>query len=428
LTLTGGGAIGVVSATRLVYSGPNATFNRDVYAQLFGGDSLTINEALFAAKLSRQYPGPRPMENDRAYVYMGDPYVRLGVPTLRVEFTEAPDSLMALGRSHVAGRLVDADGQLVNGDGTLEVSVCDSDRRRIHYTDGAPVEYYVGGASLFRGAATISGGEFAFDFVVPLDISYGGAAARISAYAVLDDVDGLGIVDSLRVSQSLVEVADSVGPAIRIGVVGRSGFADGSTVTTADQLQILITDSSGLNLAGSVGHGITLTVDDDADNAVNLTDLFTYDKDSYVSGGLTVGLETLPPGEHRMKVKAWDNANNISIVSFALTILDGGVAAIRELLNYPNPMGEVTTFYFDLTAPAEQFNLDIFTLSGRRIWSFSRPGMTADTYPNDDVQITWDGRDADGDRVATGVYMYKATAVPASGETVEQYGKVIVLN
>jgi hypothetical protein len=428
LSLAGGGAIGVVSATRLVYSGPNASFNQDVYAQLFGADSLTINEALFAAKLARQYPGPRPVENDRAYVYMGDPYLRLGIPALRVEFTESPDSLIALGRCHVAGRLVDADGQPVLRDGTIEVTACDSDRRRIHYTDGTPIEYYVGGAGIFRGSATVADGEFAFDFVVPLDISYGGAAARISTYAVLEDVDGLGVVDSLRISQGVAEVADSAGPAIVIGIVGRSGFADGGTATTRDRLQIMLTDSSGLNLTGSVGHGITLTIDDNADLALNLTDLFAYDKDSYTTGSLTWGLEALSPGDHRIKIKAWDNANNVSIVSFNLTVVDGGITAIRDLLNFPNPMGEVTTFYFELTAPAEQFNLDIFTLSGRRVWSFSRPGMSADSYPNSDIQITWDGRDADGDRVATGVYVYKVTAVPSTGETVEQFGKIVVLN
>ena len=43
--------------------------------------------------------------------------------------------------------------------------------------------------------------------------------------------------------------------------------------------------------------------------------------------------------------------------------------------------------------------------------------------------FTWDGRDADRDRVATGTYIYKATAVSeSSGDRVESFGKVVVIN
>jgi len=38
-------------------------------------------------------------------------------------------------------------------------------------------------------------------------------------------------------------------------------------------------------------------------------------------------------------------------------------------------------------------------------------------------------RDADGDRVASGVYIYKITALSAeSGDVVESFGKVVVVN
>jgi hypothetical protein len=105
LILPSGGAIGIISAMRLVYSGPNATFNRDCYRYLFGDEPMTITEALYAAKLERQYPGPRPSDNDRAYTYMGDPYLRLAIRSHRVVFNEAPDSLVALKRTRVTGKM-----------------------------------------------------------------------------------------------------------------------------------------------------------------------------------------------------------------------------------------------------------------------------------------------------------------------------------
>ncbi|MCP4686240.1 MAG: hypothetical protein GY867_12445, partial [bacterium] len=80
------GAIGVISATRLVYSSDNALFNRAVYDNLLYTDSLTICEAMFAGKLQRQYPGPHSNNNDRAYVFLGDPCTRLALPRLSAVF------------------------------------------------------------------------------------------------------------------------------------------------------------------------------------------------------------------------------------------------------------------------------------------------------------------------------------------------------
>ena len=91
-------------------------------------------------------------------------------------------------------------------------------------------------------------------------------------------------------------------------------------------------------------------------------------------------------------------------------------------------MSDKTTFYFELTQQVEKFSLSIYTLSGKQIKYFNRYGLNADNYPNTSLELTWDGRDAEGDRVATGVYIYKATAVPVTGETVESFGKIVVIN
>ena len=425
-----GGAMGVVSATRLVYSGPNALLNQAVYSNLFSGEGLSVCEALYAAKLGRQYPDsiPRPVSNDRAYAFLGDPYVKLAIPKLTVAFTEYPDSLVALQPHRIAGRLLDAQGQPVTYDGTLSVTVFDAHRDKVLETDLATEAYTVEGPGIFRGSATISDGEFAFDFIPPLDVSYGRPGARVAAYAVCGTIDGMGSLDNIPVSRSLNPGTDSTGPVIAYGIVGRSNFVSGDVVTSADILEVALSDSSGINLADGIGHGIVLMVDGNADSPVNLTELFAYDQDDYTSGALQYPLSDLPAGEHRLKLTVWDNANNVSITEFTLEINATGALALNDLLNYPNPMGEATTFFFELTEPAERLNVEIFTVSGKRIWWHSEYGLGADRYPNGHVSIGWDGRDADGDRVATGVYIYKLSAMPRGGEAVEEFGKLVVLN
>jgi len=434
LSMTGG-AIGVISATRLVYSSDNAAFNKVVFDNLLFDDSLTICEAMFAGKLQRQYPGPHPNDNDRAYIYLGDPCTRLALPRLAAAFDVSPDSLKALDRSRVAGRIVDANGQTLHSDGTVLINVYDSDRTRKYnlLNDSGVVihttTYAMTGPSIFRGSASITDGAFDFEFMTPLDIGYGGDNARILLYALLDSTDGIGLIDSLPVSTSLVTVADSTGPEIEYSVEGRTNFVSGDVIGQQESLRIEFSDPSGINLAGGIGHGIMLLIDDKAEEGVDLTSLFEYDRDDFTVGSIVYPLEELSAGEHHLKIKAWDNANNLSSAELAIEIAAAGDLALNDLLNYPNPMGESTTFYFELTQPVDLLSLKIFTVSGRNIWSFNSPALIADNYPNDNLRITWRGRDFDGDRVASGVYLYKATAVSQSdGVRVEKFGKIIVVN
>ena len=436
-TMSGGGAVGVISATRLVYASDNAAFNKAVYRKLLGGDDLSICEAAYAAKLERQYVVSSvdtimyPRENDRAYIYFGDPFLKLGVPRLGIEFSQSPDSIQALGQSHVTGRIVDAVGNTVVADGMLQVSVYDSDRRRIHRvaSSGEEVGYRMAGPRIYRGSATVTNGTFDFTFITPLDIGYGGVEAKLVAYAALGTIDAVGLVDSIVVSDVIAETTDSAGPAIAYGFAGRSNFISGDRITPTEQLALTLVDSSGINLAAGIGHGISLEIDGEAPNTVMLTDLFEYQQDDFTTGSLTYPLQSLEPGRHSFKIKAWDNANNSSSVEFTADVVAAGYLAIENLLTYPNPMQEATTFYFELTQPVTEFSLDIFTLAGRKIKSFNRFGLGADNYPNGSYELTWDGRDADGDRVATGVYIYKAAAQPENGgDRVESFGKIVVIN
>lgn len=432
LALPGGGAVGVLAATRLVYASDNKAFNQAVYNVLFYDESLTIGEAIYTAKLQRQYnidSTISKLENDRAFVYLGDPCLKLGKPRHRVIFENYPDSLSALGHARVSGRILDSGGETLNKNGVLLINVYDSEREKVYRVGSTEIlRYNIEGPLVYRGSASIAGGEFDFEFITPLDINYGGQSARIITYAVFDSTDGIGLVDSLPISDSIVISSDTTGPLITYNFTGRNNFISGDAITTSETLQIMLADSSGINLVGGLGHGITLEIDHQQENLINLSGYFEYEKDDFTTGTLTYKLENLSSGDHHFKIKAWDNANNSASVSFSAQVVGQGYLAINNLLNYPNPMNGKTTFYFELTQQVEKFSLAIYTLSGKQIRSFNRYGLNADNYPNHDYELNWDGRDAEGDRVATGVYIYKATAVPITGEPVESFGKIVVVN
>jgi hypothetical protein len=435
LALASGGAVGVVSATRLVYSSENAQFNRKVFDVLLYNDSLSICEALYTAKLMRQYGGktyPTPQENDRAYLFFGDPFLKLGIPKLDIEFTQAPDSLVALGRMRVAGRVVDEQGGIYPYDGRLLITVYDSERQktyRLKDNNGnvtQKVDYRVTGPSIFRGPATITAGQFDFEFIAPLDIGYGGKGAKIILYAIFDSTDAAGVFDSIVVSDSIAVSVDTVGPVVDYTFPGRSNFISGDPVSRTDVLEITASDPSGINIAGGLGHGITMEIDGQTENTIDLTDLFEYNQDDYTTGKVVYSMEGLSPGKHIFRIKVWDNANNATSIEFAAEILADEKLAIVNLLNYPNPMKDSTRFSLEITQPVRNLTLEIFTLSGRKIKCFTASHPLLPGYYDD---IVWRGEDASGDRVATGVYIYKATAVPVNGgEAVQAFGKVVVIN
>ncbi len=78
--------------------------------------------------------------------------------------------------------------------------------------------------------------------------------------------------------------------------------------------------------------------------------------------------------------------------------------AIRKLLNVPNPTADATDFTYILSRPAD-VSIRIFTIAGRLIRKLD--GVPGRAGYN---QVHWDGRDADGQLLANGVYLYTVSA------------------
>ncbi len=199
-------------------------------------------------------------------------------------------------------------------------------------------------------------------------------------------------------------------------------------------LIVYINDPQGINLTGELGHGITLIIDDDWENIQDLTSNFQYDLNNYTQGSLRQKLN-LKDGEHTLKIKAWDNANNSTLQSFLVKVLSvDKELSITEAMNYPNPFSTKnhgsTQFTYELSVPAEKVEVKIFTISGRLIKIISGTGS-----PGFNSGVIWDGRDEDEDRVANGVYIYKIIAETKynSGgkettKKAEAIGKAVVMN
>jgi len=83
-------------------------------------------------------------------------------------------------------------------------------------------------------------------------------------------------------------------------------------------------------------------------------------------------------------------------------------AAFALYANVPNPFNPSTTIKYDLPRQAE-VKLEIFDMLGRRVRTLVNQHQTAGRHA-----IAWDGRNEQGQVVASGVYIYQLRAVPST--------------
>jgi hypothetical protein len=107
--------------------------------------------------------------------------------------------------------------------------------------------------------------------------------------------------------------------------------------------------------------------------------------------------KTLSAGRHEMTI----TAGTTELPSFTLVVEQQ--IGLLNVLNYPNPFTESTQFVYTTDVEIEDGTIDVFTVSGKRIVSLQIPPDARNPGQN---AVFWDGKDAVGDDIANGVYLY----------------------
>ena len=407
-----GGLIAAIGPTRMAYNAPNVQFNKLFYQQLFPSLSLPqrVGKALLEAKLLMGRSG-----NTKKIILLGDPALSLAMPQIKVDLSVTPDTLRALGEVNVSGRLPDGD---FNGQCSLRVF---DSARHVTYNSpkGRSVQYWLPGSPLFRGIFSIEDERFQHKVRIPKDISYGSQRGRVSVFVWNEQTDGCGKIDSLYVGgTAYVSDEDAQGPDITIGIQGQN-FADGDYTGTSPIIQATIKDESGINITGEIGHEITITVD-----KVGIYDVTKHlvCQNSYQEGFLQYQLESLSEGEHTVTLKAWDTFNNSATETVTMVVASEERFSIRNPLCYPNPTSSETVFTYELTQPAQQVKVKVFSISGRLIDEFEGE-ITRGYNRAPRGQLSW----VPPVPLANGVYLYKIIAKSSDGKKAEVIEKLSVL-
>ena len=131
-------------------------------------------------------------------------------------------------------------------------------------------------------------------------------------------------------------------------------------------------------------------------------------------------------GKYRLSVRARDvsdNASGTGTGDFDYQISFEVVSrqTITEVLNYPNPFSTSTRFVFTLTGSEvpDFMKIQIFTIDGRIVREIFQNELGPLRIGKNITEFAWDGTDEFGDKLASGVYLYRVFTKD-NGETVEK--------
>jgi hypothetical protein len=433
-----GGGIALFTTSRLVYSAPNFTLNRNFYLNLLVEQSWgppTMGDVIRMTKVASGGS-----VNNRNFSLIGDPAQRLSFPLHNVEtltingesINSLTDTINALNLVTVTGTMRNRNGQPMsdfNGvvyptvfDKASEVSTLAND------PSSSAQQFTVQKNLIYKGKASVTNGDFSFSFVVPRDIAYNYDVGRISYYAEGNGTNANGQFEEFVIGGSNENGAtDETGPVVGLYMNDES-FAYGGTTDESPSLLAVVVDSNGINTVGNgIGHDITAVLDDNTNNTFNLNDFYQADLDSYQSGKVLYPFSNLSEGTHNLRFKVWDVYNNSSEAYTEFVVAESASLALEHVLNYPNPFTTRTSFMFEHNQPCNSLDVQVqvFTVSGKLVKTINET-VLSHGFRNEPIE--WNGLDDYGQKIGKGVYMYNLKITTPDGQKAEQIERLVILN
>ncbi len=439
-----GGAVAVFGTTRTVYENYNRLINNAYLRYVLSskdGTPMTLGEAQRQAKNELVKLGSFNGDvtvNKLQYALLGDPAIALNQPTGTVVVDsingekvtpDKPVSAYAGKVTRVAGH-VEGESS-ARGVATLQVLdskqlVTGRENPSAEVTDTA-FTFYDRLKTIYSGSDSIVDGKFTASFVVPFDLNYDGGAGLVNVFAVGDDRKwrAHGYSESLLLGDANSEKTDSVGPKI-FCYLNSPEFVNGSQVNTAPYFVAQLSDESGINATGNgVGHNLELIIDGDVNKTYDLNDNFAYDFSSYTSGSTYYNIPALEPGPHALLFRAWDTMNNCSTAKLTFNVVKSLSPTIYSVDVSKNPASTSTTFIIShsLAGCAVDVTIDVFDMSGRRLWTSSESRSQTGVYT-----VDWNLTQDNGQRLQTGVYLYRVRMSADGSAVASKAKKLVVIN
>lgn len=433
-----GGVIAAISATRPVYIPNNgylsAAMGRQMLKRQADGRFGTVGDILRRAKNDYQTYNertdvwtPTADSNKLRYVLMGDPAMRLTLPSYRVVVdriagvdlpvsdNEEPPTIMARQQTSVEGHLETPDGQpLGDFNGIIMATLYDAEQSittRGNGKDGVESTFDQQGGRLFVGNAKVENGKFSLPVQMPSEVvnNYRNAALNLYAYEE-EGREAVGVNRDFYVyGTDLDAEPDDTPPVINAFYLNYPTFQSGDEVNNSPMVIAEVSDDRAINLStAGVGHQMVLSLDNGNKTFSDVADYFTPYTDGTPGGTIAYPLENLAVGAHTLRLRVWDAAPNSADAELEFFVAKRITPVIYDVYTDANPASVEANFYVTHDRPDRDLTvtIEVFDMMGRRLWQATQNGRS-DMFQS--MPITWDLTDFGGRRVGRGIYLYRAT-------------------
>lgn len=432
-----GGAIALMSTTRLVYVSGNSQINSDFWTK-YGFPKPNEPIPTVGELFQRMKNRPSINSEDNKFALLGDASMPLAFPKhliyvdsvqgkSRAQFRDTIKafSIVRL-KGHVDERLI---GKFTSFNGNMWVKVYD--KPLIKYTlnnDNAnnPVAFEEQGGMLFNGQVSVTKGEFELLFSIPKDIAYNYGIGIAKFYAHNGETDAAGSWQFyIGGSETLVN-PDTKGPLVK-AYMQDTTFLSGASVASGVDFVARIYDQDGINATGAgIGRNILLVIDEgsEVEETFVVNEYFFYDLNSYQRGTIRFPLSSLKPGKHTFTCKAWDIYNNAGKGVVACLVIPPRTLEISSHGAFPVPFKDQLTVWIRQSLPGETLRVEwkIVDQIGRKIVQ----GEEVFEMSKAKIEIVrWNGQGINGNLVGPGLYFYEVLIKTEDGMEKAVGGKFI---
>lgn len=433
-----GGGIALMTTTRSVYFSVNTSTGRSFFSNVFKRDANNLPRP-FGTIIMDTKNGASGSNNKRSFTLIGDPALRIALPTYRIKVDSIngvpmalfTDTIKALSKVTVVGHVEDRNGaQLTGFNGLISPTIFDKASQYVTLGNDASspqIPFELMDKRLFKGVATVSNGMYEYSFVVPKDIQYAYGNGKISSYAASENLDAAGEEQNLIIGGIDPNgVLDNVDPELEL-FMNDDDFVNGGITNENPMLLAKLFDENGINAVGNgVGHDLIGILDGNTGSPIILNNYYTANVDTYKSGEIRYAFTGLSIGKHTLTVKIWDVSNNSTEKTIEFEVRQNEDIELAHVLNYPNPFTTRTEFFFEHNQVCSQLEaqIQIMTISGKVVRTINQ---TVQTEGFRSHGIAWDGRDEFGDKLARGVYVYYMRVKDELGKVAVKTEKLVIL-
>ena len=426
-TMDKGGAICMYTTARPTQPTTNKAILKTFVDKAFSNDNiktLTMGDIVLLTKRENASNSA----NFLSYIFFGDPALRFTYPEKRIVVSKI-DDLDTISEVHLApmdsvrveGWVADADGNVdVTFNGVVYPKLFDNKSTFTTLNNQGIINnvftYTNYSDVLYEGGFPVVNGRFSCMFKVPRSVNNQNGYAKMSFYAVdtINEADANGFFKKIIVDENPSVTPTFEGPEINLS------WNEG-------HLSATLHDPYGFyHYSSVIGRDMMLCIESKNESkSLIVNDYFEQTVGDFTSGKIDLDLDLLEEGDNLISLRAWNTHDVSNTASITVNVVGNElVKSMKNVVNYPNPFSESTCFTieYDKDNVTVDVDIHIYDVAGRLVNILEYNDLSGTI-----LKMDWNGLDAYGNHLASGVYIYKVYLKDSEGFESNTSQRMIVL-